>query len=118
MNSAWAILLRYPLSPDESRKLLSLLRRKFPGRGLAVLGLPGRSSGPKRRPLTTRQKEVLHGMVLGKRMKEIGRSLGISHKTAETHRQQLMRRLGIDHLPGLVRYALREGLLDATWLLE
>jgi DNA-binding NarL/FixJ family response regulator len=44
-------------------------------------------------------------------VKEIGRRLGISEKTVETHRSQLMERLGIFDLPGLVRYALRTGLV-------
>jgi DNA-binding CsgD family transcriptional regulator len=51
-------------------------------------------------------------------VKEIGRLLGISAKTVETHRQNLMDRLGITHVPGLVRYALRSGILPMSWLKE
>ena len=68
--------------------------------------------------LTSRQKEVLQEMATGKGMKEIVRLFGISPKTVETHRQLLMDRLGIYHVPGLVRYALQSGIVPATCLLE
>jgi DNA-binding NarL/FixJ family response regulator len=68
--------------------------------------------------LTPRQTEVLRGMALGLRTKEIARRLRIGVKTVETHRQQLMARLKIRHVPGLVRYALKTGVLPPSWLLE
>jgi len=46
-------------------------------------------------------------------MKEIGHLLGISAKTAEAHRSQLMERLDIHEVAGLVRYAIRTGLISA-----
>jgi DNA-binding CsgD family transcriptional regulator len=55
-------------------------------------------------------------MALGYKTKEIARQLGLSIKTIETHRQQLTKRLGIGHVPGLVRYALQTGLVPASWL--
>lgn len=60
--------------------------------------------------LTPRQFEVMELVVTGLSTREAARRLGISTKTVETHRAALMRRLGIRHLPGLVRYALRIGL--------
>jgi DNA-binding NarL/FixJ family response regulator len=63
------------------------------------------------KPLTARQREVLRLVVEGRTMKEIAASLGLSVKTVEAHRAQMMERLGIHDVPGLVRYAMRIGLL-------
>lgn len=60
------------------------------------------------RTLTPRQFQVLKQLSEGRGVKEIARQLGISVKTAETHRAQLMRRLKIYDLAGLIRYALKE----------
>lgn len=68
--------------------------------------------------LTRRQTEVLRGMALGLRTRDIARKLRIGVKTVETHRQQLMARLKIRSVPGLVRYALRTGVIPASWLLD
>jgi DNA-binding NarL/FixJ family response regulator len=43
---------------------------------------------------------------------QIAKDLDISHKTVETHRAQIMLRLGIDDVSGLVRYAIRAGLIN------
>jgi len=59
-------------------------------------------------PLTPRQRQVLKQLSVGSSVKEIARVLEISVKTVETHRAQLMRRLRIFDLAGLVRYALRK----------
>jgi DNA-binding NarL/FixJ family response regulator len=58
--------------------------------------------------LTPRQYEVLKLLAEGSGVKRIARILGISPKTVETHRAQVMERLHIYDLVGLVRYALRE----------
>ena len=62
--------------------------------------------------LTQRQREILQAVAEGKNTKEIAYVLGISIKTVETHRAQLMKRLGIHDVPGLVRYAIRSGLVS------
>ncbi|MEJ5199830.1 MAG: response regulator transcription factor [Anaerolineae bacterium] len=62
-------------------------------------------------PLTPRQRQVLQLLAEGHNVKEIARRLGIGEKTVETHRAQIMKRLNIFDLPGLVRYALRVGLV-------
>lgn len=64
-------------------------------------------------PLTARQREVLQLIAEGKNTKEIADVLGISIKTVEAHRLQLMARLNIHDVPGLVRYAIRSGLVSA-----
>jgi len=63
--------------------------------------------------LTARQRQVLRLVVEGLTMKEIAARLGLSVKTVEAHRAQMTQRLGIHDVPGLVRYAMRIGLLRA-----
>ena len=65
--------------------------------------------------LTPRQSEVLKLIAQGQSTKEIARSLDISIKTVDTHRSQLMKLLDIHEVTGLVRYALREGLISADF---
>lgn len=62
--------------------------------------------------LSPRQREVLRLIALGRTTKQIAQELGISVKTVETHRAQLMERLGIRDVAGLVRYAILVGLID------
>lgn len=61
--------------------------------------------------LTPRQREILQLLAQGRSMKEIAQLLYISIKTVETHRAQLMERLDIHEVAGLVRYAIRMGLV-------
>lgn len=63
-------------------------------------------------PLTPRQQEVLKLIADGRSTKEIAADLNISIKTAEAHRANIMERLDIRDVAGLVRYALRMGLVD------
>jgi DNA-binding NarL/FixJ family response regulator len=62
-------------------------------------------------PLTPRQHEVLQLIAEGHSTKKIAQILSISVKTVETHRKQLMERLDIHDIAGLVRYAIRMGLV-------
>ena len=62
--------------------------------------------------LTPRQREVLILVAGGLSTKDIAVTLGISVKTVETHRAQLMERLEIHDVAGLVRYAIRTGIVD------
>jgi DNA-binding NarL/FixJ family response regulator len=61
--------------------------------------------------LTPRQREVLQLVAEGNSSKEIAHRLGLSPKTVETHRAQLMERLGLHDVSGLVRFAVRVGLV-------
>ena len=63
-------------------------------------------------PLSPREHEVLQLVAEGKTSKEIARLLGVSVKTAENHRTRIMARLGIHETAGLVRYAIRRGLVQ------
>ncbi len=63
--------------------------------------------------LTPRQREVLQLIAEGQSTKDIARRLDLSVKTVETHRTQLMKQLDIHEVTGLVRYALRAGLVTS-----
>jgi DNA-binding NarL/FixJ family response regulator len=63
--------------------------------------------------LTPRQREVLQLVAEGHSTKEIARRLDLSVKTVDTHRSQLMKQLDIHEVAGLVRYALRSGLISS-----
>lgn len=62
--------------------------------------------------LSAREREVLHLAVKGLTNSEISARLSISRRTAETHRSNLMRKLGLKGEKDLIRFALRRGLLD------
>lgn len=59
--------------------------------------------------LTIRQEQVLRMIADGKTTRQMASALGLSAKTIESHRVMLMNRIGVHHIPGLVRYALRHG---------
>ncbi|MDB5810713.1 MAG: DNA-binding response regulator [Betaproteobacteria bacterium] len=63
--------------------------------------------------LTPRQREILESIARGHTTKDIGFRLGLSVKTVETHRAQIMERLNIHDVAGLVRFAIRSGLISA-----
>ena len=63
-------------------------------------------------PLTSRERQILQLIGEGKSSKEIAALLGISIKTAESHRTRLMRKLDIHEVASLVRYAIRRGLVQ------
>lgn len=62
--------------------------------------------------LTDREREVVQLLAEGKANKEVAIALNISVKTAETHRATIMRKLEIDSIADLVRYAIRNHLID------
>ncbi|HEY6194286.1 MAG TPA: response regulator transcription factor [Candidatus Eisenbacteria bacterium] len=64
-------------------------------------------------PLSARERQVLQLVAEGKTTKEIAYTLGISFKTAESHRTRIMAKLGIHETAGLVRYAIRNRLIEA-----
>jgi two-component system response regulator NreC len=63
------------------------------------------------RNLSVREREVLQLVAEGKSTKEIATILGVSIKTADHHRERLMRKLDLHHVAGLTRYAVRQGLV-------
>jgi DNA-binding NarL/FixJ family response regulator len=63
-------------------------------------------------PLSPREREVLQLIAEGKTTKEVAGLLGISFKTAESHRMRIMRKVDVHETAGLVRYAVRRGLIQ------
>lgn len=89
------------LSPAVSRQVVDRYVRRMEHESAAVVAL------------TARQRETLILIAQGHGTKEIAYRLQVSVKTVETHRAQLMAKLEIHNVPGLVRYAIREGLVSA-----
>jgi DNA-binding NarL/FixJ family response regulator len=87
-----------------SREIAIRLRKKFPLEQIAQTKSPLEQ-------LTARQREILQLIAEGQNTKAIGSLLNVSPKTVEYHRAQLMERLNIYDIPGLVRFALRSGLV-------
>jgi DNA-binding NarL/FixJ family response regulator len=88
------------LSPAVSKKVID----SYLGKVKAVSG--------EGQVLTPRQREILKLMAEGKATKQIAFLLNLSVKTVETHRAQIMERVGIRDVAGLVKYAMRIGLID------
>ena len=88
------------LSPAVSRGVLSDYVQRLRGDGAAG------------ELLTPRQREVLQLIAQGQSTKEIARGLDLSIKTVESHRSQLMKQLDVHEVAGLVRYAMRMGLVS------
>ena len=87
------------ISPETSRRTLIEYRKGVTKRDLLET-------------LSPRQREVLRLIAEGRTTKQIAQELEISVKTVETHRAQLMERLGIHDVAGLVRYAIIVGLIE------
>jgi DNA-binding NarL/FixJ family response regulator len=75
---------------------------------------PGPESGGQAapEPLTAREREIVQLVAEGKSSKEISAILNITAKTVETHRSKIMTKLGIHSLPELVRYAIRNHIIE------
>jgi len=63
-------------------------------------------------PLTSRERQLLQLVAEGKTTRQAAELLGVSVKTAETHRTRVMKKLGIHETASLVRYAIRQGLTE------
>ena len=96
------------LSPGVSKTLVDVLKAKLAAAGGGAGELDAAGS-----VLTPRQREILQLIAEGKSTKEIAGALDLSVKTVETHRAQIMERLDIHEVAGLVRYAIRLGLVSA-----
>jgi len=92
-------------SPAITKRLLEI-NRKAREQGL--------SSGRLQPVLTSREEEVLQLVAEGAPNKQIASELGISAKTVDKHRQQLMNKLGIHDTAGLTRYAISSGAIELT----
>jgi DNA-binding NarL/FixJ family response regulator len=116
----------YVLKTDASRDLVSAVNavrsnKTFFTAKVAQIVLDGYldkkprkqdANAPKSR-LTPRQREIVQLLAEGKSSKEVAVALGLSVKTAETHRANIMRRLDCHSVSELVRYAVRNNIIDA-----
>ncbi len=82
-----------------------------PGISQIVVDAYRKRSQPEDDPLTLREREVLQLIAEGHRTKQVAALLSIGVKTAESHRGRIMQKLGIHDIAGLVRYAIRRGLI-------
>jgi DNA-binding NarL/FixJ family response regulator len=116
----------YVVKSDSDRDLViaveSLAKKKpfFTSRATEVMLTSFSDGGPKhdegeplRDRLTTREREIVQLLAEGKSSKEVASSLNISVKTAETHRANIMRKLQIHTVSELVRYAIRNQIVEA-----
>ena len=77
-----------------------------------AIARPGDASPNGVAMLTDREREVLHHIAEGLSSKEIAKHLGVSLKTVDSHRSNLMEKLDIHKVSGLVRFAIRAGLVE------
>jgi DNA-binding CsgD family transcriptional regulator len=75
------------------------------------IAVPPIEGPPDGKPLSRREREVLGLMVEGKSSKEVAAALGISFKTAVTHRASIMGKLNVHEIASVVREAIRRGLV-------
>ena len=76
-------------------------------------GSAGKKQNAQENTVTSRERDVVRLLAGGNSNKEVANCLGISIRTAETHRATLMRKLGLESLAALVRYAIRNNIIDA-----
>ncbi|MBI3299003.1 MAG: response regulator transcription factor [Elusimicrobia bacterium] len=110
MNKPRIKVLLVDNRPVARREALERLRRLAPD--VIVVGVP--SSPADSAPLTARERQVLALLADGLANKEVGRRLGISVRTAETHRGRLSQKLALSSVAGLTKYAIRQGLTTLT----
>jgi two-component system, NarL family, response regulator NreC len=109
----------YVLKNQVARDLIQAIRQvgrgEFylsPGISRAVMEAFRNKSERPADPLTARERQVLQLIAEGKSTKDTASVLGISVKTAESHRMRLMQKLDIHETASLVRYAVRRGLIQ------
>jgi DNA-binding NarL/FixJ family response regulator len=97
---------------DALRQHKSYLSSRVSGVFSKTVGSLGEDSAADRRRLTPREREILQLLAEGKSNKEIAGFLGISVKTAETHRANIMLKLNFHSITELVRYAVRNKIIQ------
>ena len=113
----------YVLKSDAGRTLIAALEALLDGRPfftskVARIVLDGYLRTPAGEMtatplLSARELEIVQLLAEGKSNKDVAKVLGISVKTAETHRGNIMRKTGFNSLADLVRYAIRNGIIEA-----
>ncbi len=114
-NGAVAYLLKDAAPQELEQALHAVLRGETylsPAIAKNATHAPSQTPAPTEQ-LTPRQTEVLRLVAQGFSSKEIARELDLSIKTVDTHRTTLMKQLDIHEVTGLVRYAIRTGLIPS-----
>ncbi len=99
------------LAADLGFGLGSLFAQKFAAEHAVLTGPGGKEESPLAL-LSAREREVLKLAVQGRSGKEIARELGIAPASVFTYRSRIMFKLGIEDVTGLVRFAIRSGIID------
>jgi len=114
----------YLLKSDAGRELVAAVRALLENKPyftsrVAQMVLQGflsapmpQSDGKEPSRLSPREREIVQLLAEGKTTKQVAAVLGISTKTAETHRANVMRRLDFRSVVELVRYAIRNGIIE------
>jgi len=112
----------YVLKSDAGRTLVTALQALLEGTSfftsnVASMVLDGYLRSESRdavpaQTLSAREREIVQLLAEGSSNKDIARALNISVKTAETHRSNVMRKMGFDSLAELVRYAIRNNIIE------
>ena len=107
-------VLKSQAASDLVQALHQVARGQFylsPGLSKAIVEVYRTKSDRPQDPLSTRERQVLQLIAEGKSTKDVACVLGVSVKTAESHRSRLMQKLDIHETASLVRYAVRRGLI-------
>jgi DNA-binding NarL/FixJ family response regulator len=109
----------YVMKSQASHDLLNAIRQVSrgevylsPGISSVVMDAYRSKSEKPKDPLSTRERQVLQLIAEGKSTKDVATLLGISVKTAESHRTRLMKKLDIHETASLVMYAVRRGIVQ------
>jgi DNA-binding NarL/FixJ family response regulator len=109
----------YVLKSDSGREIVAAIQSILNGHTYVSRRLRGGDAVDAAKPrtrsfelLTGREREVLQLLTEGRANKEIAALLGISPKTAETHRARMMSKLGVHSISELVRYAVRNRIIE------
>ena len=108
----------YVLKGSASSELLAAIdavmqRRRYLGEGLTDIAVQGLTTDAERgNTLSPRERQILVMVARGKSSAAIGEELHLSPKTVDTYRSRLMAKLELPDVPALVRWAIREKLID------
>ena len=114
----WAGANGYVLKESAATELVAAVRAVYAGERYLSAGLPARTREelPGQDPLerlSAREMQVLKLVVEGNTSNQVASQLGLSPKSIDTYRSRLMAKLDIEHLPALVKFAIRRGLTSA-----
>ena len=114
----------YVLKSDAGRALVTAVEALLDGRPFftskvarivldGFLRSPDGAAADPSQALSPREREIVQLLAEGKSNKEVARALGITVKTAETHRSNIMRKMQFGSLSDLIRYAIRNNIVGA-----